>query len=115
MAVKDFVLVEVYDRYTRLLEEYKEEMHPVLKQHNDVLKERYEMIVLKIEGEQTLNEVEANELYHILNETFYDNKANQTDCSKAFLQYCFPVLDDAVMERELKQNHKRYFHHLKDD
>lgn len=113
MAVKDFVLVEVHDRYTRLLGEYVDDMHPVLKEHNNILKDRYETILLKVEADHPLNEVEATELYHILNDAHDQHEHYQADCSRAFYDYCYPILQENSIEWELKQNHKRYFRHLK--
>lgn len=103
--LQDFVLMQVYDRLLQLLEEYHTEMHPVIKQINDVTKTIYEKIFLKVRDEYPLDEKEAHELYVILNDAFEENEDAKELCFQSCALFCFPTAKDEIIEHELKNNY----------
>lgn len=103
--LQDFVLMQVYDRLLSLLEEYHMEMHPVIKQMNDVTKVIYEKIFLKIRDEIPLDEKKAHELYVLLKDANEENEGIEELCFQACACFCFPTAKDEIIEHELKNNY----------
>jgi hypothetical protein len=108
MNNKDFVLMELHHQLILLVDEYSPDMHRSLKEFNNLLKARYETIMLKVEGDYELDETEANELYHLLHAAYERNPEHQEVCFQASLEYCSPVLKDKLLERELKKNYRQH-------
>ncbi|RBW69489.1 hypothetical protein [Bacillus taeanensis] len=108
MKSKDFVLMELHHQLILLADEYSSDMHRSLKEFNDLLKARYETMMLKIEGDYELDETEANELYHLLHAAYERNLEQQDICFQASFEYCYPVLKEKLLERELRKNYRQH-------